>query len=318
MFSPLAIRTEKRRPPADHDPADRPPATPTGFSGPAINSMAGLKIAQVAPNAAIITDGRSPGPDGIFQDPAKDGPQPGRLRSAQAGRRRPRMNPGSMEGFVGVDISHSGQHPLIEEHAFHPPPAGGQPGREILPGDFQGFGAEAGDLPAGRDLAGRKTPHEAEFSDVPKTQFLGRIRKRKDEMGVFVARSVRPKPKKLAGHFQMKQEGPGFRFDDQNLAPPAHGRDPSPAERPKLLRRRRPQKLGQRTCGLGNLPADDSRPQTGGDGFDFGKFGHAGILSVFGPGFTVFSPASIHPEKLRPQKLKFDSDGRGLLRCCPP
>jgi len=148
-----------------------------------------------------------------------------------------------MERFVGVDISHAGQHPLIEERAFHPPPTGGHPGREILPADVQGFGAERCDLPAGRDIGGGQTPRESEFSNIPKTQFFGRVREREDEMGMLVARLFGPKPEKLAGHFQMKQEGPVTRFDDQNLSPPAHGRDSGPAERLKVLRRSRPEKL---------------------------------------------------------------------------
>jgi hypothetical protein len=78
----------------------------------------------------------------------------------------------------------------------------------------------------------------------------------------------------------MEEERPGMRLDDQDFAPPPHGRNPRPRQGLQISGPGRPQKLGEATPGRFNPKADDPCPQAGSDSFDFGEFGHPTILDV--------------------------------------
>jgi hypothetical protein len=52
------------------------------------------------------------------------------------------MDSGPVQGFVGIDVSHSGQKMLVEEKGFDFPMPGSHPGCEFRQGDFQRLGAQ--------------------------------------------------------------------------------------------------------------------------------------------------------------------------------
>ena len=58
-----------------------------------------------------------------------------------------RVNPGSEEGFVGVDVPDSGDTPLIEEHRLHRSLCVGTQGAKIPDREVEAVGPQQG--PAG-------------------------------------------------------------------------------------------------------------------------------------------------------------------------
>jgi hypothetical protein len=46
------------------------------------------------------------------------------------------MDSGSVQGFIGIDVSDSGQKMLVQEEGFNLPMPGSHPGREFSQGDF--------------------------------------------------------------------------------------------------------------------------------------------------------------------------------------
>ena len=83
-------------------------------------------------------------------------------------------------------------------------------------------------------------------------------------------------PEELPGHFQMEQESPVPRLDDQDLPSPAHGRDPGAPKPGEVPRKGGLQELRKGAIHQGDPQSDDPRPQADGHGFDLGKLGHEG------------------------------------------
>jgi len=186
-----------------------------------------------------------------------------------------------MERLVGVDVAHSGQNTLIEKDAFQTAFSSPHPGDKILKRNFKRFGTEITDLVTGVHLPQRETSKKSEFPNIAKTELLGSVVKKQDEMRMLVARNFRADPEKPSRHFEMEKKRPVFSHDDQYLSSPAHGRDSPSGQSPEIFRRRRSEEFRKNAVGGGDPESDDPRSQARGHGFNFGEFGHRDIVSDF-------------------------------------
>jgi hypothetical protein len=114
-----------------------------GLSFPAVYLAFVLVPAVATIGIHVVADTGTPGGNGALEhanDPLRQGI---RLPSGHPGRASARAYAGQEQSLIGVDISHSSEHRLIEEHGLDgspTPSSGGKEGRTV---DAEGVGAQS-------------------------------------------------------------------------------------------------------------------------------------------------------------------------------
>lgn len=228
----------------------------------------------------------------------------------QAGGRKaigsgPRVEAGSEEALVGVDVAHPGHRPLVEEKGLEPGPSTHEGGEEAVrlgvegvrtqgrPVCNQGFERGQGHQTAEPT---RITEGEAGLGTRPKPQVP------RDMPVVVRKEGAIPLHGELAGHAQVDDEHPAVLGDDRGVLPmsgqPLDGRSGeersgwrggTPAGPGISIEDRRSSDRD-----LGDRGTTESTPEGATKMLDFGKFRHGGSLegpTVAGSGNQWYFPA---------------------------
>ena len=104
---------------ADNLALERPPASRTGFSGPAVGEQVG-RMGAGFPEAVAKTPKRGAAvPKSVAQRPPKRAMEPLNLVGGQGTARPRRMQAGAEQSFVRVDVSDPGHKALIEQKGLN-------------------------------------------------------------------------------------------------------------------------------------------------------------------------------------------------------
>ena len=277
----LAVWTPHRAALTDHLANQAVSARPATFALPAVHVEQVLPTAGFPQAISIIPHGGPAGIDRLFEEVTN--------RLGEASDRLPiksiggghGVDAGPMEGLVGVDVSDSGEHPLVEEGGLHVPSRCRESGPEIPGLDRSGVGSEAGAIV--EEASGGREDHEiAEAARIDASQQQSPALPGSDPpANVFVGNSSgRPAGfdglhEHPAGHAEPDAESAGTAFDQGQLLPVAI--DPIDRRADEgtspLGRRVRGQMVASpHRRGLDRAALDDGERSS--DAFDFGKFRH--------------------------------------------
>jgi len=247
-------------------------------------------------------------PDRLTEDSSDLLRQPGGFRGVDRSAGSGGVDPGGVEGLVGVDVPDPGQHPLIEEGDLHRPagptqtlvqPRTGDPGRvgsEIAQQAVAEVLRIAGDV----DAAEPARVDELEAMDpilgVDRPDHVTMGRHRSSSGGVD---QIEPTGHAQPDHHAACVEGRVVEGHDQLLAAATHRRDPAiPAEQSGLDPTPAPALGVPHHVPAGDPHADHATPREHGldassDRFDFGEFRHAGNHPGPGEAATILGPAPV-------------------------
>src|SRR5690606_21661607 len=120
----LAPGTHMGAPPRDPAPHDGRPAPPARLARSAVHVQIPLELARDAAPIDVVPDGGAALGQGILEH-RPDGPvQPGQVGFRQGTCRPRRVDPGSEQRLIRVDVTDARHPPLIQQHRLdrRPPP----------------------------------------------------------------------------------------------------------------------------------------------------------------------------------------------------
>lgn len=273
----------------DDDPPDGRLAAAARLSSPLVDAMFQLKEAPDAVCIDVIRNRGATQPDCVLQHIAQSGSQPGQIGARQAAGSPARTDPGAIEAFVGIDISHSGKQFLVEQGSLDGQAPAAEQGREsfLVNGERLGAWASEPGMPA--EIAELEPSEPAR---IYKAQFAA-AGEGQARVGVGRDRCLWCGDKQAPGHAQvndpLSRNGHGLRlccscvrraqFADDVLSGAVDGNDDTARKAARLPRRRIFEGLAMRSepC-VQDAVAAQARVHTAGDGLNFRQFGHIPIL----------------------------------------
>ena len=246
-----------------------------------------------------------------------------------------RVDPGSMQSLVGVDVPDSGQHRLVKQGDFDGSPGSKQPLVKHTARDIRGFGAQSGEktvvkVPLVPSQVNTAEPSRIDEGDPNGVSFVGN--EVPDHMPVGWDGSD-PSDGKIqpAGHAEANHQAASpFESEEELLAPPIDRLDP-PSRTERLWFQPTPASTIQITDHVTPGDGDPIDPPPGHcgcedltDRFDFGEFRHAagfvrspvtGSIGSGRCGAGLYSPGARfrvgpHPDGLRSDVLNAGSGTR--------
>jgi hypothetical protein len=219
------------------------------------------------------------------------------------------MDSGPVQGFIGIDVSDSGQKMLVQEEGFDFPMPGSHPGREFRQGDFQRFGAqprEGTPFPCFPSLP--EDPPKPAGIDEP--ELVPMLQEREDQVGVFFAGDFPGQDPQSSAHSQVNEHGsPAAQTEDDIFSPPLHSQDFLFLQQIGQRLLAPPQAFFLADLYPGEFPPHDAVPQPAHDRFHFRQLRH---ISSF-PSIPDLHPAGIFlslPTPHTNQKGWFANAGR--------
>jgi hypothetical protein len=133
------------------------------------------------------------------------------------------MNPGLMEGFVGIDVADAGKAALVEEYSLDPGPCGPEDVSKIADPDHEGLRPQGGVKGPALQLPGAQKGTVAELALVmiEEPVLVGKV---KNKVRVFVNLALRAgRKQEFSGHLEVKDQMAALvQVHDQQLGPAAH------------------------------------------------------------------------------------------------
>ena len=213
-------------PPGDTDAPDGCAAARARLPFPAVYFKAGLEQAFEPFAVPVVADSRPLEGDCLVEDFLNGRPEFSLTPAPQAGNLGPGVEPGKIEDLVGIDVSDSGNKPLIEEQTLQPPTAAPEALEEGRQVNLQRLRAEAAQLRGLFCFAGLNRKDEPELSDISKAQLLVPGPEGEGQMHVFVRRQSLWVEQELSGHLKMNDHRQPVReIQQDHLAPPAQADD---------------------------------------------------------------------------------------------
>jgi hypothetical protein len=189
------------------------------------------------------------------------------------------MDPCPEKDLVSIDVSYTGEDPLVKEEALDAASAPlEKPGKtpEI---DLERLRSQGIELRDGRQAGRLKTAEEAELPDIAEAELPVPTHERYDEPDVLVHGNIGPLEQHLARHLQVKDERPAaFTLHEDHLSPPLHGRDLFAFKSGQRNSGRSPQERREKKSECPHLGPLKIRFETADDGLDLGELGHGVIV----------------------------------------
>lgn len=275
----LTPGAEKRAAATDLDPPDGR-FTAGAFSPfPAVDLMKFLEIPRIAVRVRVVPDGGPFPGNSQLQGRADRLPQGLQLPFPKGRGRSQRMDLCSEKDLVSIDVSDTGEDPLVKEEALDAASAPlEKPGKtpEIDLERLRSQGIELRD----RRQAGRlKTAEEAELPDIAEAELPVPAHERYNEPDVLVHGNIGPLEQHLARHLQVKDERPAaFALHEDHLSPPLHGRDLFAFKNGQRNSGRSPQERREKKSECPHLGPLKIWFETADDGLNLGELRHGVIL----------------------------------------
>ena len=280
----LAPRTEVRRPAADHDPPDGPPAATAGLAGALVDEQVVLHRA-VAFRGGVVVDRAAASHDRLGEDSPDREVEAPLVGRSQGGRRPEGVEPGGPERLVGVDVADAGHERLVQEERLQASAAGPQPapkgtdGEGILEGLRTGPGEDRRPTGlmnrlarCGIEVVEADSP---ELADIAETE-LPAVVEGDDQADVTVERRPGRDHEQLPGHLEVdRHEGPTGQPDHELLAAASDGLDAAAGEgRPDRVGGVGAQRPRPEAHGVGDGRVEDQAAEVARDRLDLGELRH--------------------------------------------
>jgi len=227
----LAVRAEMGAALTDENPGDRLSTDPTGLAGPAIDPVEGRECSPFAFRISVIGNRAAPALDRSPQHDPYGTAQRRDLCAAQGRGRPARMDAGSEERLICVDVPNARDTPLIEKERL-------DPSRGLADG-LEGFEREVvaerlhAKAEPGFEIGRWQEKHLPELAHVAirEDTAAGEVEPCMD-MAIGLKRGPIPGPQELASHAEMDQQRlVPMQIEQEPLAAPPQRLDLSAGQR---------------------------------------------------------------------------------------
>lgn len=165
----------------------------------------------------VVAEGRPAGVDGVGEDASDGAGEPADVRSGEAVGACERVDPGVVEGLVGVDVADAGEKGLVEQSGFDGPCGAGQGWGEAFAVDVERVGAEPGPAPFEVGRVGQ-CPEAAEASWVAEGESGAVVEPPEDvEVVGLTEPSAAWSDEELSGHAEVNEQRASGGADEGEL-----------------------------------------------------------------------------------------------------